>query len=174
MVDAQNEPARRPSLPDAAESGIGGMTGPMPTRMTGRFRRADSGVDTGSTIDIAQLAPELAGARADGERAVTTDGTGSDAEPLPSADAPVGTSDAIVGLSNQVAAHPGNVELRLRLAHALLDHGDTTSAVTHISLVLQQQPANGSAEGLLQATMAATVAALRQPAVAPTARLLTF
>ncbi|MEO9224121.1 MAG: tetratricopeptide repeat protein [Acidimicrobiales bacterium] len=174
MVDAQDEPVRRVARPEAPESGIGGMTGPMPSRMTGRFRRADSGVDTGSTIDIARLAPDLAAARADGERAAAAEGTDLDAEPLPPDGAPASAPNAIVGLSNQVAAHPGDVELRLRLARALLDHGDTTSAVTHISLVLQQQPDNALAEGLLQATMAATVSALRQPAAAPTARLSTF
>lgn len=134
----------------------------MPRQMTGRFRRADSGVRPGSATEIAGSDEAL--------------GTERESRPRPEATPPPApVLDPVGALRSQVAARPGDADLRLQFGRALLDAGDTTSAATQVSLVLQQQPANPAAQALLQATMSATVATFRQPVAAPpTVPLVTF
>jgi hypothetical protein len=109
-------------------------------------------VRPGSTVDKAGLAEAVAA-----ELAASDD-------PTPP---PAIVADLTKVLADEVAARPGDVRLRLRYARSLLDRGDTTSAATQISLVLQQHPQSPVALALLQATMSATVAASRKPTSAP-------
>jgi SpoVK/Ycf46/Vps4 family AAA+-type ATPase len=60
-------------------------------------------------------------------------------------------------LRRAVEAAPADVALRLHLAELLIDRGDATEAVTHLGVVLQQEPTSEQARNLLaRATDAAS------------------
>lgn len=65
--------------------------------------------------------------------------------------------DLLDSLRRAVEAAPADVALRLHLAELLIDRGDATEAVTHLGVVLQQEPTSEQARNLLaRATDAAS------------------
>jgi uncharacterized protein (TIGR02996 family) len=61
----------------------------------------------------------------------------------------------LASLRSAVAAAPGDVALRLHLADLLLDAGQREEAVTHVAMVLGQEPGNPGAAALMTWALAA-------------------
>src|SRR6266566_6497762 len=70
-------------------------------------------------------------------------------------------------LRNAVAAMPDDVPLRLHLATLLLRAGQRDEAVRHLGAVLQRDPGNGEALGLLRAPGPGPAESVGQPPAGP-------